>query len=117
VDSPDVKPLVPNSAAAGLDALRSRGLYPINHTVVVKNDVLHAHPELARDLFEAFSEAKRLYLDRVDDPMLLEVNAIIGDPLPYGIEPNRKMLEAIVQYAGEQGIIRQSFAVDELFVS
>jgi len=117
VDSPQVKPLIPNAAAAGLDALRSRGFYPINHTVVVKNEVLNAHPELARDLFEAFSEAKRLYLERVDDPMLLEVEAIIGDPLPYGIEPNRKMLEAIVQYANEQGIIRQSFALEDLFVS
>ena len=117
VDSPEVKPLIPNAAAAGLDALRSRGLYPINHTVVVKNEVLNAHPELARDLFEVFSQAKRLYMESVDDPMLLEVQAIIGDPLPYGIEPNRKMLEAIVQYANEQGIIRQSFAVDDLFVS
>jgi 4,5-dihydroxyphthalate decarboxylase len=117
VDSPDVKPLIPNAAAAALDALRSRGFYPINHTVVVKNDLLNACPDLARDLFEAFSEAKRLDMDRVDDPMLLRVKEIIGDPLPYGVEPNRKMLEAIVQYAREQGIIRQSFAVNELFVS
>jgi len=49
--------------------------------------------------------------------MLLEVQEIIGDPLPYGVEPNRKMLEALVQYAGEQGIIRQSLDVDDLFVS
>src|SRR5262245_10501550 len=117
VDSPEVKPLIPNAATAGLDALRSRGLYPINHTVVVKNDLLNAYPDLARDLFEAFIEAKRLYMDRVDDPLLLEVKEIIGDPLPYGIEPNRKVLEALVQYAGEQGIIRRSFALDELFVS
>ena len=117
VESPEVKPLIPDASAAGLDALRSRGLYPINHTVVVKNDLLDAYPELARDLFEAFTEAKLLSIDRVDDPMLLEVKEIIGDPLPYGVEPNRKMLEAIVQYAGEQGIIRQSFAVEELFVT
>jgi 4,5-dihydroxyphthalate decarboxylase len=117
VDSPEVKPLIPNAATAGLDALRSRGLHPINHTIVVKNDLLDAYPDLARDLFEAFTEAKRLYIDRVDDPMLLRVKEIIGDPLPYGVEPNRKMLEAIIQYAGEQGIIRQSFAVEDLFVS
>ena len=94
VDSPEVKPLIPNAATAGLDALRSRGLHPINHTIVVKNDLLDAYPDLARDLFEAFTEAKRLYIDRVDDPMLLRVKEIIGDPLPYGVEPNRKMLEA-----------------------
>ena len=51
VDSPDVKPLIPNAREAGFAALRERGLYPINHTVVVKNDVLAAHPGLATDLF------------------------------------------------------------------
>src|ERR1700688_2583604 len=38
VDSPDVKPLIPNALEAGLAALRSRGHYPINHTMVVKDD-------------------------------------------------------------------------------
>jgi 4,5-dihydroxyphthalate decarboxylase len=117
VDSSDVKPLIPNAAAVALDALRSRGLYPINHTVVVKDDLLDAHPDLARDLLEAFIEAKRLSMDRLDDPLLLKVKEIIGDPLPYGVEDNRKMLEALVQYATEQRIIRRSFALDELFVS
>jgi 4,5-dihydroxyphthalate decarboxylase len=117
VDSADVKPLIPNAAAVALDALRSRGLYPINHTVVVKDDLLDAHPDLARDLLEAFIEAKRLSLDRLGDPLLLRVKEIIGDPLPYGVEDNRQMLEALVQYATEQRIIRRSFALDELFVS
>jgi 4,5-dihydroxyphthalate decarboxylase len=117
VDSADVKPLIPNAAAVALDALRSRGLYPINHTVVVKDDLLDAHPDLARDLLEAFIEAKRLSLDRLGDPLLLRVKEIIGDPLPYGVEDNRQMLEALVQYATEQRIIRRPFALDELFVS
>ena len=63
VDSPDVKPLIPNAAEAGFAALRERGLYPINHTLVVKDDLLAAHPSLAADIFDAFAEAKRLYLD------------------------------------------------------
>src|SRR5205085_4222252 len=54
VESPDVTPLIPNAKEAGFDALRERGLYPINHTVVVRNDVLAAHPEVASDLFTAF---------------------------------------------------------------
>src|SRR5258706_1779682 len=32
VDAPGVKPLIPNAKDAGFDALRQRGLYPINHT-------------------------------------------------------------------------------------
>ena len=42
---------------------------------------------------------------------------VIGDPLPYGVEPNRPMLEAIVQHAHDQGIIPRTMAVEELFAS
>jgi 4,5-dihydroxyphthalate decarboxylase len=123
VDSPDVKPLIENAREAGFDALRERGLYPINHTVVVSNDVLAAHPGVASDLFNAFSDAKRLYIARLeagvteyaDDEFFKRVMDVIGDPLPYGIEPNRRMLEAIIGHAGEQGIIPRRVLVEDIF--
>ena len=125
IDSPDVKPLIPNAAEAGLDALRERGLYPINHTLVVKDELLAAHPSLAADIFDAFTEAKRRYIeelaaDRIaeptaDDKFFRRVMDVIGDPLPYGIEPNRPMLEAIIQHDYEQGIIPRRMTVEELF--
>jgi len=122
VDSPDIKPLIPNAKEAGFKALRERGLYPINHTVVIRNELLAADPELARRVFEAFAEAKRLYIRQLQegrtdgaDPVHLKVMEITGDPLPYGIEPNRQMLEAIVRYCVEQGILSQPVAVEELF--
>src|SRR5687768_10496934 len=65
VESPDVKPLIPNARDAGFEALRKRGLYPINHTVVVKNELLRTHRDLAADIFNAFSEARRLYVERL----------------------------------------------------
>jgi ABC-type amino acid transport substrate-binding protein len=37
------------------------------------------------------------------------------DPLPYGIEPNRKMLDAVIGHAVEQGVIPRRVAADELF--
>jgi 4,5-dihydroxyphthalate decarboxylase len=123
VDSPDVKPLIENARQAGFDALRVRGLYPINHTVVVTNDVLAAHPDVASDLFTAFSDAKRLYLARLaagevenaDDAFFKAVMDITGDPLPYGIEENRRMLEAIIGHAVEQGIIPRRVPVEDIF--
>src|SRR5438132_5276623 len=123
VDSPDVKPLIPNAREDGFAALRERGLYPINHTVVVKNSVLAAHPDLASDLFKAFAEARRPYVERLaagdienaDDRFFRDVMDVTGDPLPYGIERNRPMLEAAIGYAVEQGIIPKRVTVDELF--
>jgi 4,5-dihydroxyphthalate decarboxylase len=123
VDSPDVKPLIENAREAGFDALRENGLYPINHTVVVSNDVLAAHPCVASDLFNAFSDAKRPYIARLeagvtenaDDEFFKRVMDVIGDPLPYGIEPNRRMLEAIIGHAAEQGIIPRRVLVEDIF--
>ena len=40
---------------------------------------------------------------------------IIGDPLPYGIDANRKALEAIVQHSVEQGILPRPVAIEDLF--
>ena len=122
IDSSDVKPLIPNAKEAGFAALRRTGHYPINHTVVVRNDVLEAHPGLADDLFDAFVEAKRRYVDRLTsgqietpDPVHMRVMEVLGDPLPYGIEPNRQMLESLVGYAVEQKILPRRFAIEELF--
>jgi 4,5-dihydroxyphthalate decarboxylase len=125
VDHPDVRPLIPNALEAGFAALRERQLYPINHTLVVRDDLLSAHSDLASDIFQAFAGAKRLYLDRLNegqihspsasDRLFQRVASLTGDPLPYGIGPNRVVLEAIVQYCVEQGITSRPFSVEELF--
>jgi 4,5-dihydroxyphthalate decarboxylase len=125
VKSPDVKPLIPNALEAGLAALRTRGHYPINHTVVIKDELLAAHPGLAVDVFNAFAEAKRAYIDRLKagkiekptavDELHQRVMAIAGDPLPYGIAPNRKVIEELVGHALAQGIITRPVAAEDLF--
>jgi 4,5-dihydroxyphthalate decarboxylase len=127
-DSPDVQPLIPDAAEAGFDALRRTGHYPINHLVVVKDEVLAAHPEVAERVFDAFARSKALYVERlrqgaIDKPSAVDqmhrrVMEITGrDPLPYGIEPNRAMLEQAVTSALEQGIITSPVEIDGLFAS
>jgi 4,5-dihydroxyphthalate decarboxylase len=126
VDHPEVKPLIPKPAEAGFEALRTSGHYPINHTVVVKDELLAAHPGLAQDIFDVFTAAKRLYVERLRDgkiePMTKtderykRVMEITGaDPLPYGVEPNRRMIETVMQYATEQKILDRPLAIDDLF--
>jgi 4,5-dihydroxyphthalate decarboxylase len=126
VDSPNVKPLIPDAAAAGLEALRSRGHYPINHLIVIKEELVAAQPELAPDIFHAFAESKRDYVRRLQsgeiqkptrvDELHLRVMQITGrDPLPYGIAPNRQALEELIEYAMEQRIIARRVTVEELF--
>src|SRR6266545_3226264 len=40
---PDLVPLIPDATAAGFEALLRRGHYPINHLIVVRDDLLSAH--------------------------------------------------------------------------
>ena len=126
INAPNVKPLIPLAAQAGLDALRASGHYPINHLIVVKDDVLKAHPQLAPALFEAFAESKRRYVAKlrsgsIDKPTPMDdmhrsVMAVTGaDPLPYGIEPNRQALQDALAAAVEQGIVERAPSLEELF--
>ena len=123
--SPDVKPLIPDALDAGLAALRRTGHYPINHLVVIKDELIASHPDLAADVFDAFAQAKRVYIERLKggqiekptevDEVHKRVMAITGDPLPYGIAPNRKVIDELIGHALTQGIITKPVAAEELF--
>jgi 4,5-dihydroxyphthalate decarboxylase len=125
-DRDGVVPLIPDAAEAGFAALRQRGLYPINHLVVVRDDLLAAHPDLARDLFAAYAEAKNRYTTRlrdgaITDPgpadlMYQRVMKITGaDPLPYGIAPNRAMIDELIRHAVTQQILDKPMTAEDLF--
>jgi len=125
LNAPDVKPLIPNALEAGLASLRQRGHYPINHTVVIKDELIAKHPDLAADVFDAFVRAKRQYVEelkagRIQKPTEVDVvhrriMEITGDPLPYGVAPNRKVLNELIRHALTQGIITKGVAPEELF--
>jgi 4,5-dihydroxyphthalate decarboxylase len=126
VEHPDVAPLIPDAADAGFRALRQRGLYPINHLVVVKDELLEEHPGLAREICDVFAAAKDRYVQRLrdgaieapdaTDRMYQRVLEITGkDPLPYGIAPNRAVVELLIRHAVTQRILDRAPAVEELF--
>ena len=128
VDHPNVAPLIPEPEEAALRALRERGLYPINHVVVVRDELLEEHPELAVALFEAFAEAKNQYVERlrnsdIDQPTATDrmyrrvMDTTGGEPLPYGIGPNRAVLETLIRYATEQRILTGPIAVEDAFAA
>jgi 4,5-dihydroxyphthalate decarboxylase len=124
IKNDDVVSLLPENAS--WDSLRETGFVPINHLVVVRDDLLEAHPGLATALFEAFAEAKRRYLDQLhrgegdakQDRLLRQAIEITGeaDPLPYGVGPNRAVLEKLMANAVAQGILTAPVALEDVFV-
>jgi 4,5-dihydroxyphthalate decarboxylase len=75
---------------------------------------------------DTFGEAKRRYVEQLrrhqiaepgrNDRLYQRVMEIAGaDPLPYGVASSRPMIEAVIQYAGGQGILTRRAKIDEMF--
>jgi 4,5-dihydroxyphthalate decarboxylase len=108
---------------------RETGVFPIMHTVALRSDVLDANPWVAANLLTAFTAAKERSLERLRDvntsrlpvpwshDLYRQAADLLGpDPWPYGIEPNRPTLEAVVKYLADQGLIAKSIPIEDLFV-
>jgi 4,5-dihydroxyphthalate decarboxylase len=127
--NPDVQRLFPDFHAVELDYFRRTRIFPIMHLVAMRRDVYEQHPFIATSLYKAMTQAKDIALEKMRDlgalrymlpGMAVELDEIDrtfgGDPWPYGIEPNRPTLEALVRYMAEQSLIKAPIPVDELFV-
>ena len=104
--------------------MRDTGVFPINTVMTLKEAVVDRYPELPARLMEAFSEARRLYMEEVSaskesDHMGIKTSALreMGlFPDQYGLAPNRAAVRMMVQYCYEQGLIRKLYEPEELFV-
>ena len=120
--------LFPNYRQAEEDYYRRTNIFPIMHTVVVREDVHREHPWVAASLYRAFCAARDLAVDglydtdalRVALPWLIshveETWQVFGtDFWAYGLEANRPTWSAVGQYVFEQGLAPRAVAADELF--
>jgi 4,5-dihydroxyphthalate decarboxylase len=121
---PGVGPLIPDAVEAGFAFYRKTGIYPVNHGIVVRDELLERYPTLAVDLFQALKDSKESYfanLDRTgelsaEDALTVRLEeGLGGDPFPFGVEANRGGLEALTRYAFDQKITSRKYAVEELF--
>ena len=127
-DGERVRRLFPEYRTVEADYFRRTGIFPIMHTVVIRREVLERHPWVARSLYDAFCAAKDLALTELGDAPALtasvpwlkadveEARSLMGeDYWPYGLEPNRKTLEALARYDHEQGLAERLVPIEELF--
>jgi 4,5-dihydroxyphthalate decarboxylase len=126
--SPRITRLFSNYQEVEQDYYRRTRIFPIMHTVVIRDDVAQEHPWVTRSIYKAFCEARDLAIDGLYDtdalrlslPWLIshieETWRVLGkDFWAYGLEPNRPALEAIGQYVYEQGFSPRAVKTDELF--
>lgn len=116
--------LIPDAAARDRAVFETTGVYPMHGTIVVKDEILAEHPWVARALYDAFQKAKDEWMadwkrgigDSKDDEKYRKLAEIVGDPLPYGMAPNIRTIDALRTAAFKQGLTPRLMTIDEIFV-
>ncbi len=103
------------------------GIFPIMHAVAVRNDAIDTNPWILEAVFNAYSHAKAMVYKQLSSAWYKTTLPWIGTEVettrelmgdnywPYGIEPNRKALEALFRYSHEQGLASRELTIEELF--
>jgi 4,5-dihydroxyphthalate decarboxylase len=102
-----LQPLIPDPEAANRAWSQTHGGVPINHMLVIREQLAQTRPDIVREVYRVFKEAKAASFAETGVPDL--------DPWRFGIEANRRSLEIIIDFAVRQGLLPRPFAVDELF--
>jgi 4,5-dihydroxyphthalate decarboxylase len=101
------------------------GIFPINHTVVIRRSIYEKHPWIALNLYKAFMTVKeQLAAERADDLEPWLTTGLLGDdaeaalrrdPLAYGIRAARPVLETVARYLHEQGLTEKRVQLEDIF--
>lgn len=127
-DGVRVKRLFPDYVEVERAYWRDTGIFPIMHVIAIRREVYEANRWIAMNLFQAFREAQRLCYEGLRETAALkgmlpwfnahveETLDLMGDDFwPYGVGPNRHVLEVFLRYHNEQGLSPRRVSVDEMF--
>ena len=127
-NDPAIARLFADPAAEERAYYQATKIFPIMHVVAVRAQVLHRFPWVAMNLFEAFDHAKRRSQARLAEYTASRIplpwipahaaaaQALFGpDPFPYGLDPNRRTLEAFLAWSHAQGVTHRPLTPEDLF--
>ena len=128
---PDVERLFPNYKEVEMEYYSKTRIFPIMHTVVIKQEIYDANPWVAQSMYKAFSEAKKLCQDAIGfnrgaltymlpwtDAEYESTTSLMGEDFwPYGVEANKVTLRTLIEYSYEQGLSSRKLSAAELFAA
>ena len=97
VEHPDLKPLFADVKAEEARWFAKHAVRPINHMVVVSQELSDRHPEVVREVHRMLLEAAKV------------------EKQPFTSDEIKRSLRCVTGYAAQQDLIARAFAVDELF--
>jgi 4,5-dihydroxyphthalate decarboxylase len=125
---PNIRRLFKNYQEVEVAYFKRTGIFPIMHTVVMREELWRACPWIAPSLFKAFQESKQLAYRRVNDlspyklsmawfrePVKEQKDILGDDPWSNGLAANHKTVETLIDYVYEQGFTNRKLSVEELF--
>lgn len=129
-DGDSVRRLFSDPQAAEEEYFKATRIFPIMHVIVLRRAVHERSPWIARSLLKAFTQARDLAYARLRETAALTYMApwlplqtqraveLMGEDFwPYGLEPNRHVLDTFLGYHHEQGLSPQRLAPESLFVA
>jgi 4,5-dihydroxyphthalate decarboxylase len=128
--APNVARLFPDFRSVEKAYYKKSGIFPIMHVIGVRRSLVEAHPWLGASLMKAFEESKARCLPELTQMAALKISlpwiaqeaadtkALMGDDFwPYGIDANRKTLDAFLRYHHGQGLSARPMKLEELFLA
>lgn len=126
---PNVRRLFPAYKEEEQRFFKATGIFPIIHTVAMREELYQRHPWIAVELFRMFDASRELWLRELRakgpqkagvpwvDEAIEEVLSLMGESFwTYGLDPvNTQVVETLSRYSAQQGLIRRPFAAAELF--
>jgi 4,5-dihydroxyphthalate decarboxylase len=104
---PRLAPLIEDADTAARKWAETHGGIPINHLMVVRSAIAASRPDVVKEIYRVLRESRRSVPPPADGGLF--------DPWRFGVEPNRRSLEIIIDYSFRQKLIPRMFSVDELF--
>lgn len=100
-----IKTVIPDPRKDALAWHARTGVIPMNHMVVVREELSKQRPDVVREIYRMLLESRDLDTQPVDGLQMR----------PFGVEALRPSLEMIIDYAFQQKVIGRKLSVDELF--
>jgi 4,5-dihydroxyphthalate decarboxylase len=101
---PRLQSVIPDPDAAARAWYGQHGLVPVNHMVVVTEELAQSNPQAVAELYRLLEAGKK-----AAPPAPGQI-----DTVPFGKEANRPCLDLLISYAVQQGLIPRRLDVDEL---
>jgi len=108
--------VIANAQEAAAEWYDRTGVFPVNHVLCIRRDVLAEHPWLPGAITELFDSSREIARERGDLDSARHGLPSGVDLYKSGLEANRKSMQMLVDFSIQQDILPPETTLDSLFV-